>query len=184
MESIQQVIDRFDFQGKTVDCRAFGNGHINTTYIVTTDLPEGGQQRYVLQKVNHNVFRDIDRLMQNVFAVTSFLQDKIQAAGGDPDSAVRLMLADKMEELMRVQVEAVKGIRIDKVTVWDGGSGKDGKTATADFVSGLMKSIPPMNEMFNMAGMELPRFLGNEKGDAPAQGEAPQPQQPQEPAEQ
>ena len=39
MESIQQVIDRFDFQGKTADCRAFGNGHINTTYIVTTDLP-------------------------------------------------------------------------------------------------------------------------------------------------
>ena len=85
MESIQQVIDRFDFQGKTADCRAFGNGHINTTYIVTTDLPEGGQQRYVLQKVNHNVFRDIDRLMQNVFAVTSFLQEKIRAAGGDPD---------------------------------------------------------------------------------------------------
>lgn len=72
MESIQQVIDRFDFQGKTADCRTFGNGHINTTYIITTDLPEGGQQRYVLQKVNHNVFRDIDRLMQNVFAVTSF----------------------------------------------------------------------------------------------------------------
>ena len=43
MESIQQVIDRFDFQGKTADCRAFGNGHINTTYIITTDLPEGGQ---------------------------------------------------------------------------------------------------------------------------------------------
>ena len=85
MESIQQVIDRFDFQGKTADCRAFGNGHINTTYIITTDLPEGGQQRYVLQKVNHNVFRDIDRLMQNVFAVTSFLQEKIRAAGGDPD---------------------------------------------------------------------------------------------------
>lgn len=83
MESIQQVIDRFDFQGKTADCRAFGNGHINTTYIITTDLPEGGQQRYVLQKVNHNVFRDIDRLMQNVFAVTSFLQEKIRAAGGD-----------------------------------------------------------------------------------------------------
>ena len=110
------------------------------------------------------------------------LRQIVAAAGGDPDSAVRLMLADKMEELMRVQVEAVKGIRIDKVTVWDGGSGKDGKTATADFVSGLMKSIPPMNEMFNMAGMELPRFLGSEKGDAPAQGEAPQ--QPQEPAEQ
>ena len=49
MESIQQVIDCFDFQGTAVDCQAFGNGHINATYIVTTDLPEGGQQRYVLQ---------------------------------------------------------------------------------------------------------------------------------------
>ncbi len=49
-----------------------GNGHINTTYIVTTDLPEGGQQRYVLQKVNHNVFRDIDRLKCECVAVTSF----------------------------------------------------------------------------------------------------------------
>ena len=112
------------------------------------------------------------------------LRQIVSAAGGDADSAVRLMLADKMEELMRIQVDAVKNIKIDKVTVWDGGEGKDGKTATAGFVSGLMKSIPPMNEMFNMAGMELPRFLGSEKGDAPAQGEAPQPQQPQEPAEQ
>ena len=95
MESIQQVIDRFDFQGKTADCRAFGNGHINTTYIITTDLPEGGQQRYVLQKVNHNVFRDIDRLMQNVFAVTSFLQEKIRAAGGDPDRETPALYQDQ-----------------------------------------------------------------------------------------
>ena len=85
------------------------------------------------------------------------------------------MLADKMEELMRIQVDAVKNIKIDKVTVWDGGEGRDGKTATAGFVSGLMKSIPPMNEMFDMAGMQLPQFLGTSKADgaAPAQPEAP-----------
>ncbi len=91
----------------------------------------------------------------------------VSAAGGDAESAVRLMLADKMEELMRIQVEAVKGVKIDKVTVWDSGEGKDGKTATAGFVSGLMKSIPPMNEMFQMAGMELPSFLGKEKAPEP-----------------
>ena len=103
------------------------------------------------------------------------LRQIVAAAGGDPDSAVRLMLADKMEELMRIQVDAVKNIKIDKVTVWDGGEGRDGKTATAGFVSGLMKSIPPMNEMFDMAGMQLPQFLGTSKagGAAPAQPEAP-----------
>ena len=101
--------------------------------------------------------------------------------GGDADHAVRLMLADKMEELMRIQVDAVKGIKIDKVTVWDGGEQKDGKTATAGFVSGLMKSIPPMNEMFDMAGMELPRFLGKNK-EEPAAPPAPA-EEPGAPAE-
>jgi len=85
----------------------------------------------------------------------------VTAAGGNPDAAVKLMLADKMEELIKIQVEAIKNIKIDKVTVWDSGNG-EGKTSTANFLSGLMKSIPPMQEMFNMAGMELPQYLGNE----------------------
>ncbi|MBQ8789696.1 MAG: flotillin family protein [Ruminiclostridium sp.] len=95
------------------------------------------------------------------------MRELVTAAGGDADSAIRLILANNMEELMRIQVEAIKNIKIDKVTVWDGGSNKDGKTATADFISGMMKSIPPMGEMFNQAGMELPKFLG-EKIDGPA----------------
>ena len=52
-----------------------------------------------------------------------------------------------------------KGINIDKVTVWDTGTGTDGKTATSNFISGLMKSVPPLNDLFNMAGMELPSYL-------------------------
>ena len=93
----------------------------------------------------------------------------VEAAGGDPRAAAQLMLTDKMEDLIRIQVEAVKNVKIDKVTVWDSGEGKDGKSATAGYISGLMKSIPPLNEMFKMAGMELPPFLGSEKkDDAPA----------------
>lgn len=112
------------------------------------------------------------------------LREIVAAAGGQADEAVRLMLADKMEQLMRIQVDAVKNIKIDKVTVWDGGEGKGGKTATAGFVSGLMKSIPPMNELFDMAGMELPNFLGKEKAvEAPQVIPAPeaQPQAAEEP---
>lgn len=94
------------------------------------------------------------------------LRDIVAAAGGNANDALRLMLADKMEELMRIQVEAIKNIKIDKITVWDGGAQQDGKTATAGFVSGLMKSIPPINELFDMAGMNLPEFLGTDKEKA------------------
>lgn len=98
----------------------------------------------------------------------------VEAAGGDPRAAAQLMLTDKMEDLIRIQVEAVKNVKIDKVTVWDSGEGKDGKSATAGYISGLMKSIPPLNEMFQMAGMELPAFLGSEKKaeEIPAQAAA------------
>ena len=89
------------------------------------------------------------------------MRELVNAAGGNADSAIKLILANNMEELMKIQVEAIKNIKIDKVTVWDSGSkGENGKTSTADFISGLMKSVPPMGEMFNQAGMELPKFLG------------------------
>ncbi len=95
----------------------------------------------------------------------------VMAAGGSSDDAVKMLVADKLEALMKVQVEAIKNIKIDKVTVWDGGaSGKDGKTATADFLSGMLKSVPPMSDLFAMAGMKLPEMLG--KSDD-ASGAAP-----------
>ncbi|QOX62961.1 flotillin family protein [Anoxybacterium hadale] len=90
----------------------------------------------------------------------------VEAAGQDADAAVKLIIADKLEDLTRIQVDAIKNIKIDKVTVWDSnGAGEQGKTATANFLSGMMKSIPPMNELFHQAGMELPAFLGKELGE-------------------
>lgn len=86
----------------------------------------------------------------------------VASAGGDANDAVKLIIADKLEEIVKIQVEAVKNIKFDKVTVWDSGSGKDGNTSTANFLSNLMKSIPPMNELFQMAGMQLPDFLGKD----------------------
>ena len=58
--------------------------------------------------------------------------------------------------------EAIKNIKIDKVTVWENGGAGDGKTATSNFISGMYKAVPPLQEMFNMAGMQLPNYL---KGD-------------------
>lgn len=88
----------------------------------------------------------------------------VQAAGGDANKAYMLLLLDKLPDLVKTQVEAVKGISIDHVTVWDnGGGGEDGKTSTANFVSGLMKSVPPLSDLFDLAGMNLPEYLGTKK---------------------
>ncbi|MEE3351887.1 MAG: SPFH domain-containing protein [Saccharofermentanaceae bacterium] len=112
------------------------------------------------------------RGMQEILSKQAAGFEKIvAAAGGDAKNAMMLMLADKMEDLMKIQVEAIRDLKIDKVTVWDSGNGAgaDGKSSTANFISGLMKSVPPMNEIFEMAGMNLPEFLGK-KMDKPEDG--------------
>lgn len=83
----------------------------------------------------------------------------VKAAGGNPEQAIAFFIADKLPELIRTQVEAVKNIKIDKITVWDGQSHTDGKTSTANFISGMMQSVPPLDDLFKMAGMELPSYL-------------------------
>ncbi len=92
----------------------------------------------------------------------SGFSDLVKASGDNATAAIQYMIADKLETLVGIQVEAIKNLKFDNITVWDGGSA-DGKTQTANFASGLMKSIPPLNDLFKMTGMELPAFLGKEK---------------------
>ena len=99
----------------------------------------------------------------------------VAAAGGDAQQAITMLITDKLPELVKTQVEAVKGINIDKVTVWDSGKSENGKTATANFVSGLMGSVPPLEELFKMAGMSLPGYLKGEAKEAPAPAEEVKP---------
>ena len=87
------------------------------------------------------------------------LDQIVKAAGNNSKDAVLLLIADKLPELVKTQAEAIKNIKIDKVTVWENGGGKDGKSSTSNFISGMYKSVPPLQEMFNMAGMQLPDYL-------------------------
>lgn len=96
-------------------------------------------------------------------------KDVVAAAGGDPSKAFQLLLIEKLPELVKTQVEAVKNLKIDKITVWDSGNGQteNGNSSTANFVAGMMKTVPPLNDLFNMAGLNLPTYL---KGpDSPEQ---------------
>ena len=80
------------------------------------------------------------------------LKQIVNAAGNSSKDAAMLIIADKLPELVRMQTEAIKNIQIDKVTVWEGGNSKDGKTSTANFISGMYQSVPPLHEVFKMAG--------------------------------
>lgn len=101
----------------------------------------------------------------------------VEAAGGDPSQAFQLLLIEKLPELVKTQVEAVKNIKIDKITVWDSGNNADGNGSTANFVSGMMKTVPPLNDLFNMAGLNLPTYL---KGDPPIETTVSNPEIPTE----
>ena len=82
----------------------------------------------------------------------------VESCNGDIEAASRLLLIEKMEELVARQVEAIKNLKIDKITVWDSG-GSHGST-TANFLSGLVQSLPPLQDLSSMVGLELPEFLG------------------------
>ena len=87
----------------------------------------------------------------------------VKAANDDAKSAMLLLIADKLPELVKTQAEAIKNIKIDKITVWEnGGSSENGKNATSNFISGMYKAVPPLQEMFDMAGMQLPNYLKGE----------------------
>ncbi len=102
----------------------------------------------------------------------------VEAAAGNPDKAALLLITDKLPELVQTQVEAIKNIKIDKVTVWDSNANGEGNTSTANFISGMMKSVPPLNDIFQQAGLNLPSYLKGEEKD-----EKNQPIEIQEPEE-
>ncbi|MCL2549245.1 MAG: SPFH domain-containing protein [Symbiobacteriaceae bacterium] len=84
----------------------------------------------------------------------------ISAAGGTPDEAIKMLIADKIEELIRIQVDAIKNLKIDKVTVWDSMGSEGSSPTTANFLSGMLKSVPPLQDLFQSAGLQLPEILG------------------------
>lgn len=100
------------------------------------------------------------------------LESIVAAAGGKPDLAAMLMITDKLPQLVSTQVEAIKNLKIDKVTVWDNlGQGGDGTPSTARFTAGMLNTLPPLQSLFDMAGMKLPDALNISKEDDEEEGD-------------
>ena len=86
----------------------------------------------------------------------------VASAGGDVKAAATLLMVEEIEEIVARQTEAISNLKIDKITVWDSGSGGEGGS-TANFVSSLIKSLPPVHDVAKMAGVDLPDYLGSMK---------------------
>ena len=86
----------------------------------------------------------------------------VESAGGDVKAAATLLMVEKIEEIVARQTEAIANLQIDKITVWDSGNGGEGGS-TANFVSSLIRSLPPVHDVAKMAGVDLPDYLGSMK---------------------
>ena len=77
MKNLNDIVMQFDLTGQVDSIKPLGNGLINDTYkVTTTDGPS-----YVLQRINHHIFKDVDLLQKNIVSVTSHIRGKLEAAG-------------------------------------------------------------------------------------------------------
>lgn len=86
-EMIKKAITQFQIEGEFQSCEKYGNGHINDTYVVIF-LDHLEKRRYILQRVNKNVFKDPEKLMYNIVSVTSFIRNEVKKQGGDEQREV------------------------------------------------------------------------------------------------
>jgi len=84
----------------------------------------------------------------------------IEACGSNPQVGPTLLLIEQLPQLVAEQVKAVQNLKIDKITVWDQGTGSNGRNATSDFLSGMIGSLPRLHELAQQAGIELPPAFG------------------------
>ena len=87
-------------------------------------------------------------------------EELVKISNNRPEIATSFLMIEKIEDLVAKQVEAIKNIKFDKITVWDGGSGSANGSTTANFMKDLIKALPAMHDLANQAGIELPQILG------------------------
>jgi len=93
-------------------------------------------------------------------------ENLLKICGDRKDLAPALLIIEKLPELVAEQVKAIANLKIEKVTVWDSGASADGAHgATAQFLRGLIGSLPPVHELAKQAGIDLPEVLGKVSTD-------------------
>ena len=94
---MKEILTAWQWDGPVSEPVPYGEGHINQTYAITV-TSEQGAKRYILQKINTNIFKDPAGLMENVCGVTDFLREKAKQRGADPARATLHVVPTKEEK--------------------------------------------------------------------------------------
>ena len=90
---LAEVLEAFGWGETVTYCERYGSGHINDTFLVITKEGDA-EKKYILQRMNHEIFKDVDGLMNNVSGVTAYLRDIIIKEGGDPERETLNLVPD------------------------------------------------------------------------------------------
>ncbi|HMR18723.1 MAG TPA: aminoglycoside phosphotransferase family protein [Sphingobacterium sp.] len=96
-KQIEQIAEQFDIRGEIVAVERFGSGHINDTYrvVVQSSTPES----YLLQRINHHIFKDVDGLMNNIFLVTDHLKKVLEGEVDEVDKHTLTIVPTRDQKL-------------------------------------------------------------------------------------
>ncbi|MEM6458786.1 MAG: SPFH domain-containing protein [Planctomycetota bacterium] len=132
-----------------------------------------GEADAVLAKYN----AEAEGLKKVLDAKAEGYHNLIEACAARPDLAPSLLIIEKLPELVAEQVKAISNLKIDKITVWDSGAKNGEQTgSTGQFLNGLIGSLPPIHELADQAGIDLPEVLGKvKKPESETQTPGPRP---------
>jgi flotillin len=134
-----------DAEAKAEQNRKIARGEADAIISVKTAEAEG------IQKVLNSKAQGYDAL--------------VKSAKNNTKDVATLLMVEKLEEIVKLQTEVIKNIKIDKITVWDSGNGENG-SSTANFMSNMIKTLPPLHDVAKLAGLNLPDYLGNVENEA------------------
>lgn len=130
---------------------------------VEADAEAERQRRIALGEadaIKARYFAEAEGIKAVLEAKAQGYEELVKISNNKPEIATSFLMIEKIENIVSQQVEAIKNIKFDKITVWDGGSGSEKGSTTANFMRDLIKALPAMHDLANQAGIELPQILG------------------------
>ena len=130
---------------------------------VQADAEAEKQRRIALGEadaIRAKYFAEAEGIKAVLEAKAKGYEELVKISNNKPEIATSFLMIEKIEDIVAKQVEAIKNIKFDKITVWDGGSGSEKGSTTANFMRDLIKALPAMHDLAGQAGVELPAILG------------------------
>ena len=83
IKNLEEAVEAYEYNGTLIEVKPYGSGHINDTFLVRID-ENGSEKRYILQRLNRSIFKRPEEVMENITAVTGYLQAVLTNQGSDP----------------------------------------------------------------------------------------------------